>query len=94
MDATPDVDYAEAWASSGEDAFPISNAVWDGDAIRWLEGSAGEVRLRTVHLDSGASETTDVPELAGWNTAGLTRRASADLVAVGAPAKTHPTKPS
>lgn len=81
--AVPDVDYTEVWTSEGEDAFPISNAVWDGDTIRWLEQGGGEVRLRTFQLGADESETLGLPELAGWSTAGLTRRSSGDLVAVG-----------
>lgn len=83
MGAEPDVNYIEAWTSDGEDAFPISNAVWDGDVIRWLEGSGSEVRLRTFSVDTGTTTATVIAELEGWSTAGLTRHASGDLMAVG-----------
>jgi hypothetical protein len=77
-------DYTEAWVNEGEDAFPISNAVWDTghDAIHWLEAEAGSTRLRTFDIAAGSTSTVPVPELDGWNQAGLALDATSNLVVV------------
>ncbi|HSJ29694.1 MAG TPA: hypothetical protein VLB67_15930 [Acidimicrobiia bacterium] len=83
LTAQAGVDYVEAWVNTESDpTFPISNAVWAGDVIRWLEGSDGVTRLRTFDRRDGSSDLVDVPDLAGWSLAGLTSRASGELVVV------------
>jgi hypothetical protein len=83
LTAREGVDYVEAWVNAeADDTFPISNAVWTGDVIRWLEGDAGMTRLRTFDRGTLSSITVDVPELAGWSLAGLTVRASGELVVI------------
>jgi hypothetical protein len=80
----PESDYTEAWVNEGEDAFPISNAVWDTGhgAIRWLEAEAGTTRLRSFDLATGSTTTEPIPDLDGWNLAGLALNANGELVVV------------
>lgn len=62
--------------------FPVSNAVWvpGEDQIRWLEGEADAVFLRTFDTIDGASTVVEIEELAGWNQVTLAIRPSGDLL--------------
>lgn len=78
------VDYTPAWTS--EDTFPISNAVWDGDVIRWLVDGPDGTLLHSYRLTDGTLDTTvEVPDLADWSSARLARRASGELVVARSP---------
>lgn len=81
--ARPGVDYTMGWANEG-DLFPISNAVWDGDRIKWLEGGTEGVRIRVFQLD-GPTSVVEVPDLDGWNSANLAIRGAGELVVARAP---------
>lgn len=81
--AQPGVDYTVGWTNEG-DLFPISNAVWDGDRILWLESGPEGAGIRVFELD-GQTSVVEVPEIEHWNSANLARRGSGELVAARAP---------
>ena len=77
------VDYTLAWTA--EDTFPVSNAVWDGDFVRWLaEGPEGTL-LHGYRLSDGTMSTVEVPTLPGWSSARLATRGPGELVVARSP---------
>lgn len=72
----------ETSAMTELERFPVSNAVWvpGEDQIRWLEGEAETVFLRTFDTTDGSSTVVEIEELAGWNQVTLAIRPSGDLL--------------
>lgn len=78
------VDYTLVWTAS--EGLPISNAVWDGDVIHWLVDGPDGALLHSYRLTDGTMDATvEVPDLAGWSSARLARRASGELVVARSP---------